>query len=419
MSLPTTRTTWTILGIAVVGLLAGCTGRPAGNPTDATGGGDIRTRPELFSESRSGAYPPPPGVRRMPIRWLSGVGDTGPSRRLVDREKYGASPVGRISLDLDGSRMAYVLATAVGGNRNDVQPNALVLRNLGGRPRILGRTGQGRIFESVRLSYPWIAWVERDSERVWDWTIRARDLAGERDIMVAKRDGRLGVRQFPPSISLDGGLLVWDQRVSKAGRSSNVVAAFELARRRKVVVDESGLGHSPCVSGRRIWFNEEIVRRRGDKVGVKSDIYSVEPLGARRRVTGTGFAMFAEARGNTLAWLDMRRYWLHQPAIADAYYRRRGGGPRRITTSGLAERVLAGDDLIAWQETPGRVSAVDVRTRRGYRLTGASGREGLLFDVDGRRVAFELQPDPWRGERTNYELVIVELDRGRRSTRKG
>lgn len=305
--------------------------------------------------------------------------------------------------------MVYVICRQVSADRG-AEPNALVLDHVQGERTIIRRAPPGAVLETPELAYPWVCWVERSAEREWDWRIASHNLRTGETTVVARSDRRLGKRQFVPTIALERGLLAWDQRRRTSAGGGNVVRAVELATGRRYTVDASGLSHVPEVSDGAVFFNREWIRPDKGEVAVKSDVFVARPGASARRLTRTGFAMFASASHRTLAWLNLRRFWLSQPALADVYCRWKGGPALRVTDSGLVDRVEAGDELVAWQETPCRVSAVDLRESRGYRLAGLDGREALLCAVDGKRVAYELQPRPGRPE-GDYELVIVQLTR--------
>lgn len=401
--------------LVAAAMVAGCFGSPAA--MEGRSAAEVRSQEGgPFANPALGPYPPAPQAKRLTARWEA---DASSDWRTLWRASYSGTttPAGRQSLDLDGAWMVYIVSTTVAGSRFGSEPNTLILERIGGGSEVVARVRAGRIIESAAISYPWVVWTERSGDRVGDWRIVARRMPRARKTTVAKADTRLKERQFAPNIALDAGLLAWDQRVSAAkGQPANRVLAHELRTGRRWCVDGDGRGHMPAVSGRRVFWNREAVRPKADGVGVTSDIYAAAVGAKGRRLTRTGFAMFPAAHESVLAWLNMRRAWLHQPAMADLYYRAGSGPTIRITLSGLAERAEVGDNLIAWQETPGRVCGLDLSAGRAYRLAGWRGREATLLDVDRRRVAYELAPGSPDAE-NRYDLVIVERARSTTRTR--
>lgn len=392
--------------LVAASMAAGCFGSPAARTGGSIAGlGHKKSGP--FADPRLGPYPPPPRARRLRVHWEKSA---RPSWRTVWRTSYTEtdSPAGRLSLDLDGSMFTYVRATADRRSRAGLEPGTLVLSRIGGAQRVIARARPGNIIEGARLSPSWVVWVERGADRVGDWTLIACRMPEMRRRTIARADSRLREKQFAPNVSLEGDLLAWDQRVATRRGPANAIFASDLRTGRKQCVDGPGQAHSPAIAEGTVFWNEETIRSQGGKIAVRSDIFAATPGGRERRLTRTGFAMFASAHGSTLAWVDMRRNWLNQPAIADVYCRLGAGPVMRVTDHGLTERVLAGKDILVWQVTPGRVCALDTRTSRAYRLAGWASKEAVLWDVDEGRVAYELQPNPFRNDNA-YELVIAEL----------
>lgn len=396
------RTIGLIAALIVALLPAGCARAPAGSesvkaPTQALG--------QVLPPAKLGAYPAAPPASEMRIRWQR---TASRAWRTVVRQGYQGPPGGRISVDLDGSRLAYAEARAAKGDPGGAHPNTVLLQKLGAAPKTVLRLPAGMVVESVRLSYPWLVRIERPSSREWDWRLVALNLENRTAKAVARgSETGLAEEQFVPSPALDGRLLTWDQRVRRHGRPANVIRACDLGSGRATTVDGSGNEHIPDVHDGRIIWNEEIMSQKAGRVAVRSDLFAAVHGGGRRRLTRTGFAMFASIGRRTLVWLDLRRGWLDQPAISNVYCRWDGGRATKVTSTGLVDRALAGDGIVGWQDALSGVCVVDLRSRRGWRLTRGTD-DAVLCDVDGRRVAYEIQPNPMTG-RNGYELAVLEL----------
>ncbi|RJQ52000.1 MAG: hypothetical protein C4521_11470 [Actinobacteria bacterium] len=385
-----------ILAALVLLLVAGCYPGPATSP-----------RGGLFS--RFGSYPPLPKAMEPHLKWQS----PGTWRTVV-RERY-RSVGGRTSIDLDASRLLWVEAKT-GSAREASGPASVVMREAGGGRTVVWSATAGRIVESAHLSHPFLAVLERSASRVWDWRLLVgrvepgmRGKTGGcrlKEIASGKRNGA-GKRQFLPTIDLDGDLLVWDERERRGGRSSNVIVRYDLRTRSRSVLARGNV-HMPSVSQGRVAWNEESVTASRSGVGVTSRIRETDETGGCGSLRSTSHAMFATRSRDLLAWLDIRRRLLSQPAIADVYCSLRRGPTLRLTNDGLSTQAIAGDGLVAWQDLTGAIFAADVGRLEGFRLVKRGGREGVLWDVDGRRLVYELQPR-LSGSGDEREMVVLEL----------
>ncbi len=381
-----------------VALVGGCSAQPSASPKAVIGGTEYSG---FFPKAAFGAYPPSPPSRRPAFRWET---DAPPVRLL---QRY-ADPVGRLSVDIDWPRLAWVEAATEEEGGGATGPRRVVVGLSSGEKRAVYEAAAGRIVESVKLSYPWLALLERAEPDAFDWRILLLRLPSRKARLLASgKDNGAGKRQFVPSLAFDRGVLAWDERV-KAGRGyTNRIRTFD-CRRGQYRDAAKGNVHLPSVANGRIGWNEERTTARREGVAVSSSLCITTGM-KRERGTGTPQAMFVSMSEDTVVWLDMRRRLLNQPAMADAYcLAGKDRLPLRLTRDGLCSQALAGDGIVAWQDVKGRVLVADLSKDTGYRLAGFGRREAMLWDVDGRLVAWELQPelDDARMER---ELVVQEI----------
>lgn len=379
--------------LLALALVAGCLNQPA-TRAKTIGGGKAYDSP--FPVEEFGKYPPP-ASRVTPLTWAGRSG-----WRTCLKESY-RNPTGRLSLDLEWPRMAWIEAKS-----STTCPTEVILGGLRAGREVVYSARPGRIVESVRLSSPWVAVVERDELAEWDWNLLLLRVgsAGSRRLASGRENGS-GKAQFCPSPAFERDLLVWDERGRWKGKPANLIRACRVSSSRCLTI-AAGNVHLPALSGSKVVWNRESVSATRQGVGVTSVLEQWKEGGRRSRLRTTPYAMFASICDETVVWLDMRRKWLHQPAMADVYCLDESKRILRLSGDGLTNQALAGSGLAVWEDAAGKIRAADISRRRGYRLASFGGREAVLLDVEGRRVAYEIQPDVRKStfERT---LVVEEL----------